>query len=320
MTRNNHYNPCFWTAYWNNEYYAVRINNGSIQSRDVLLHYLNFNSDKIYVDKAKNIHFEKDLGIINFTIEEALKSFKYRDKNEYNRLRNIFSENLKEKYRWDFENFFTEFEKTEPYQFLHEIIKKRTIKNSREQGLIATFIFLQQLRSHATLNSMVELSNSQGDSKLFTFYSIIGILQNANMIYQVVQSYLKAKWKLYRTSVNKFPLTDNPVLFNQSNIMICLSPNLMLEIERNSSNFEIEHIDKIPQDKLNDFYTRTINNTFRGIVFSDKKLLESIRKLKSYKKRLKTLENMTSLNIKLHEDKYGTLYLIDAHSNTFANE
>jgi hypothetical protein len=88
FTKRNHFNPCFWTALWNEEYFEnwVRAEQSNTEPREQLIFALNLRSNKIYKTKVANLFYEKNLGLAEITVE-SIKRFCLRwHPQEYDRL------------------------------------------------------------------------------------------------------------------------------------------------------------------------------------------------------------------------------------------
>ena len=118
FTKRNHYNPCFWTALWNESYYRHYCSGQSSKKtcREQVVYALNFRSGKIYTTKVEKVHFHSDWGIAEIH-PESMKNFAHVGipSNTKNfGLRGGKSGNL----YLDFEEFFSGMEKMDSY-FLH---------------------------------------------------------------------------------------------------------------------------------------------------------------------------------------------------------
>jgi len=69
LTKKNHYNPCFWTALWNIDYFNAFKNHceTKLLARNQKVFSLNIKADKIIPTTTENVHFEKHLGIAEIT-------------------------------------------------------------------------------------------------------------------------------------------------------------------------------------------------------------------------------------------------------------
>ncbi len=79
FTKRNHYNPCFWTALWNEDYYSRATKNHAhlLPCRDHAVCALNVKSGQIHKSKVDNIHYDKNLGVAEISrtaAEEFAKS------------------------------------------------------------------------------------------------------------------------------------------------------------------------------------------------------------------------------------------------------
>ena len=173
LTKRNHFNPCFWTAFWNPGYYA-NVMAGSprkMTARQQRVHVLNVKSAKIYEQAVDSVHYDKKLGIAEITPDEMRDMCKRRHPDNYeqfcrdmeNRDYNVFL---------NFEEILTEIENGPAYETLLDVITKRRIKTGLQRGLLAGFIIVHWHRSHAMLNSMIEFSNEIGETKFEHFIDL----------------------------------------------------------------------------------------------------------------------------------------------------
>lgn len=65
ITKKNHYNPCFWTAFWNIEYLDSHRNNAieNLDPRKMNVCVLNLKANKIILQKTEKIFFERNAGL-----------------------------------------------------------------------------------------------------------------------------------------------------------------------------------------------------------------------------------------------------------------
>jgi hypothetical protein len=100
--------------------------------------------------------------------------------------------------------------------------------------------------------------------------------------------------------------------------MVTLSPRLLLEILPEPALDEIswDVREDIDNDKFEEFQRRTIGNTFREIIFSDKELLGNWRQTEIFEKRVSIINNMKSYNSRFINDKQQELWQL----NTFGNQ
>jgi hypothetical protein len=59
-TVRTHFNPTFWTAFWNHSYYH---DSAGKRARDQVVHVLSLPANKVYCTKVENVHVERGLGL-----------------------------------------------------------------------------------------------------------------------------------------------------------------------------------------------------------------------------------------------------------------
>ena len=170
LAKRNHYNPCFWTALWNEDYYERTVNNINHPSpaRDHVVHALNVKSGQIYNSKVDNIHYDKNLGIAEIS-RSAAEKFAKKYHSDYYEDFILANQTATYPIFIDFEQILTELEKLPPYKILLEVVKKNRIESVEEKAYLGCFIVIQQMRSHAIMNSMIQFHEEQGDHKFEAF-------------------------------------------------------------------------------------------------------------------------------------------------------
>jgi hypothetical protein len=326
ITKRTHYNPCFWTAFWNPDYYqsAMQGLNSDLKPRDQMVYSLNVKANKIYKTKVNSVHYEKNLGIAEITYEQALEFCKRNDPKDFN---NFLKTSDRSQYPLflDYENILTGLELTPAYQVLPDVIKRQNILNKMEKGFLADFIFMQLLRGHAIMSSLLEVNELNGIPKFEYFVKLKWILSSAEVTYPIVARIGLSQWIFYITEKDTFPLCDSPVLVKPNNIMIALSPRLLLVVllDKASDSWLVK--EGIRPELFHDFKKRTLRNTFREIIFSDKHLLEKwqisrifhqrvekINKIKNYRELIKErIDDLWLLNAAITEKEW----LAAVHSN-----
>ena len=317
-TKRNHYNPCFWTAVWNSAYYDAFINGsrGDLIPREQIVNALNVKSNKILVAKVDNVHFDKNLGVAEITSEGAKQFCKRHHPDKYESFCRESNEDEYPVYI-DFEEILTHLEKMIPYRVLLDIIRRQDLANGHEKVFLASFVYLQLLRSHAIMNSMLEWNSELGIKKFEYFIMLKWGLSDSDFLYQAVAPLVFSRWTLYRTNVDTFPLCDSPVLVRPQSIMIAISPRLLLEISTSipAEGDEWYVKDSVKNSKLVEFRRRTIGNTFREIIFDDKSMLEYWQGTREFRQRVETVQEMVSYNALVTREKNRELWLINALGN-----
>ena len=294
ITKRNHYNPCFWTAYWNYEYFNNKIEKKDIyqKPREQLVYSLNLKSNEIIIQKTEKVFFEKGAGLADLSKDDVLKYCQKNQPEKYEEMVEYF-EKEPSAVLIDFENHFTEFENL--YKsvlentIIHASIPDISIKTS-----LSYFLLIQLIRNHYTLNQTISQYEFLGKAKFEVFMDIKNAVSDSDHLLKLIMPFLSSKWTLYKTRRYKFPLSYNPVLIRPFHIMIALAPNLMLEIDlkQKVSVEEIcEHKDIMPFHKYAEFKKRTIENSSREIIFGNDQLLLIWKKTKTYKDHLSRIKN-----------------------------
>lgn len=312
ITKRTHYNPCLWTAFWNPNYYksVVQGIELDLRPRDQLVYSLNVKSNKIYKTKVNSVHYEKKLGIAEITYEEALEFCKRNNPKEYDNFLKI-SDKSQYPVFLDYENILTGIEGTPAYQVLKDVIKRQNILNKMEKGFLADFTFMQLLRSPAIMSSMLEINELNRISKFEYLVRLKWFLSSPEATYPIVARIALSKWILYVAKEDKFPLSDSAVLVKPENIMIALSPRLLLVVLLNQESDGWLVKEGISSELFYDFKKRTINNTFKEIIFSEEHLLEKWQNSRVFLERTARINKMNTYG-DLISDRIHDFWLLNS--------
>jgi hypothetical protein len=316
ITKRNHYNPCFWIAFWNPEYFQSALTSSTnLDPREQAVYSLNIKSNKIYSTNVDNVHFDKNIGLAEITFDAAKKFCRQYHPNHYKEFcRNSSAGDYP--IFLDLEDILKGLEGLRPYTTLLTVIKNSHIVSVFEQSFLAAFVYIQALRSHAILNSALQWNAKIGLGKFEYIYLLKWSLADRDFLMQQTGPLIFSKWYLYSTAVDSFPLTDSPVLVNPESVMVALSPRLLLEIRLDQPSHELpETKDRIEPAKLNEFRQRTIGNTFREIIFGNKALLEQWQATKEFSQRLETIQRMSDYNIVVARRNGRDLWHLNAYGN-----
>ncbi|HEV8238450.1 MAG TPA: hypothetical protein VGS57_03700 [Thermoanaerobaculia bacterium] len=314
----NHYNPCFWTAYWNPDYYAAAVAGTTPlpAARDQVVYSLNVKGDRIFPTTVANVHYEKDFGPAELSRDDAEAFVKrhYPDRFQSDRQAH---ESAHYPVFINFEQILTALEGMEHYDHLRTVIARGTLGSPMEKGMIACLVHLQALRSHGIMNSLVEWYGTLGVKKFEFFMLLKWALSNIDCLAEAIAPLALSHWVLYRTESDTFPLTDSPVLILPNSVMWALSPRLLLEIHRGRAAPESQWQTKngIKRGKLAEFRRRTIGNTFREIIFSDRRTLEFWQSTKEFRQRTALMAETSSYNRLIHRSAERELWEVNAWGN-----
>jgi hypothetical protein len=296
FTEKNHYNPCFWTAHWNPEYFrAVRQNLRRPKARDAAVYALSVKADKVFKTTCKDVHYDKHIGIADITVEAAKDFCRRRHPDLYEKFKEEMNAHNYDVFI-NFEEFFSGIESLLPYQTLLKVIETNTIAGAVDKGHLAHFIFWQTLRSHASMNAMLELSGKSGMQKFEILLDLRRTLANVELMYNVLMQILLSFWRLYHVESDTFPLADSAVSMRPGSLMVALSPRHLLEIDMTVQQLGCSHRNRIDAEKIAEYRRRTIGNTFREIIFSNRDVLEDWRHDPAFQERVRLIRNMKSYN------------------------
>jgi hypothetical protein len=322
VTKKTHFNPCFWTAHWNTNYLNKALK-GEAQGLDVRSQRvcsLNVRGNKIFADKkVEDVHFEKNLGIARLTPEEALGFCRRHHPDHYDELAASLEKDPLT-LELDFENVFTCLESSEAYTTLRRVIRTQALRDRTDRANLACFLVLHEMRNHASMGSFEELFAQAGISKFESLWMMKHNLGNPHFLVGLCAPLTDHPWHFYRTQRDSFPLCDSPILILPQSVIAALSPRLLLEIDRTKRcdgwfNPQTHHPD-LPAEKLEEFRLRTIRNTFREIIFSDRTCLEAWQASKEFQERHQLLKSGHKYNQRVHTENGRELWKLNAHANS----
>lgn len=294
LTKRNHFNPCFWTAFWNLDYFAMTTGGlpCSLKARDQVVYSLNVRADKVIQSIVDKVHFENDLGIAEIT-PEAMKDFY---KRHFPTKYETFAEDMKnhpETLIMDLEQILISLEGTPAYKSLISVITKGTIDHPAEISHLSSFIVFQHFRSHAVLRATLERFKAAKIERFEYYWLLKQAMGNTDFLFARMEPLATSHWIVYRTENHSFPLPDTPVLMAPQNIMIALSPRMLLEIDRSVYRPEGSWVikDGISRGKANEYQRRAIANTYKEVIFHDPAVLEKWRDTEDFKRRVQLSRN-----------------------------
>lgn len=317
VTKRNHYNPCFWTALWNSEYYQVAKDcaDHSLIARKQSVHALNVKSGTLLPTTVERVHYDKNLGVAEITLKAAADFTRRYHPDQYDK----FVEESKDSHYpilLDFESILTALEGMPPYSTMMKVALTGNIDNAVEKAFLGSFVVLQCLRSHAIMNSMLEWNDDLGYAKFEHFVTLKWMLEDTDTLFNLVSPIVCCRWVLFKAPPHSLPLCDSPVLVKPESIMVAISPSLLLEISpeiktaEDSSPFSCN----IPDEKLNEYRNRTIGNTFREII-GDQMVLEQWRETEEFRARTDLMKNAKKYNAMVRKSGERELWQINAYGN-----
>lgn len=317
VTKKNHINPCFWTAIWNNSYYEkFKTEKHSKEVvREQLLNFLEINSNKAIINKAGNIHYEKNLGIAEIKPDKAKEFCKRHFPEQFD----SFVREMKdhpETLFIDFENHFTRMEGLPIYSVLMKTIQTRKVETLEEKTWLTLFLFTHRLRSHIFINAMTELYKKLGIEKFELFWLLKWSIADPNFQLKEKSEIINSNWTISTTKEKVFPLSDNPIIVTKKRIIATLSPDMVLFVDRQRTKSEkVTFKEGISWLKYRTYKKLTIAHTTKGLIFHDNDLLENWRKSKWWNQRREFLSKNRDFNKLVVKDGLKELWEIDSISN-----
>jgi len=317
LPKRNHYNPCFWTALWNPEYFRLVTTGGSPPSppRKQPVHALSVKSGITFPTTVERIHYDKNLGVAEIT-REAAENFVRR--HHPDRHEQFVRDNANETYPVfiNFEEVLTATENLPPYQVLLKVALTGQIESSMEKANIGSFVILQCLRSHAIMNAMIDWHHELGYSKFEHFVTLKWMLSDTSALFNLVNPIVCCQWTLFAAGNETFPLCDSPILVNPQSIMVALSPKLLLEIKPHINAKEEQRpvCQQISTGKLEEYRCRTIGNTFREII-GDKHILECWQNTPEFRARIALMQDVKNYNKMVLTEGERELWQLNAYGN-----
>lgn len=317
VTKRNHYNPCFWTALWNVAYYekAVAGLASDELARKQVVHALNAKSLRIYPTTVERVHFDKNLGIAEITKPAAEGFVRRYHPDQYER---FVAESATASYPVyiDFENILSGIEATSAYQTLLKVATTQTVDNLIEKSYLASFVVLQNLRSHSMMNAMIDWHEEIGCEKFEHLVTLKWMLSDPHFLLRLVSPLVSSQWNLYTSPEHCLPLCDSPVLVQPASVMVALSPRLLLEIRTDTPASEeaMPISQKLESERLEEHRLRTIGNTFREVI-GEPKQLERWRASSEFRARSKLMKDVKRYNTTVRATGNLELWYLNAYGN-----
>lgn len=295
LKKNNHYNPCRWTALWSEHFLSNLKNNkkhgscqkakvkyidletGEIDEKLTKKIFLNKNQFKYNIDnlpKDMLLEFIFPSGTIFLTIQQLKKivpELQISDKI----LQSTFEGNLTV-----FENFlFPTLRK-----MVVDINNKCDIRGE-SQIYLCFLIWFQFVRCYQAI-----FFNNKSESESDFLQQMTP--DKANIF---IWGAIHSEWKIYQSKDFNFPMGDMSVITmphfsNVEKILMAISPELLLEINMSKIRLDSSIIfENASQEIIDEYNDECIKHSFRYIMSSDYKTLEKIRNSKLYHKRRKEL-------------------------------
>jgi hypothetical protein len=318
LTKRNHSNPCFWTAYWDTTYYESRVagRDPETEARRTPVFALNVKANKIIPTVVDDVHFDKGMGQDTIS-PEAMRGFcKRHFPDQYEKFCQDIADRP-ESLGIDFESVFSGLEGTPAYTTLQTVIRQGDLAGPWDKANIACFIVMQQIRSHAILTSNIEAFRLIGIEKWEYLWMLKRCIGNPDSLLRLVSPVANAQWIIHCTDSHTFPLPDTPVLVNSGRMMVALSPRMLVEVNLGVRTSEEQWITRrgIHKSKLREYRRRAISNTFKELIFHDQEVLHCWQETPEFRKRVALISDAKSYNALVDLDGKQQILCINALGN-----
>jgi len=303
FTRRNHYNPCFWTALWNEDYfreYCSDTTGGRSSPRNQVVYALNLRAAKVLRTTVEQVHYHRDLGVAEIDPESAKKFCARWYPEKYDSMVEYVTAHP-EKVYLDFEDILTGMESLRQYDAWMRTAKLGDLQSFEDKSFLAAALMIHAMRGYEYMSAAISRAGEFGIDKWEYFWRLKNVWSNAEFLTRATIVPALAQWTLWRTRNHSFPLCDSPVMIDRDSVMVTLSPRLLLEIDLTVPNPEPPWIvrEDLSEKKFAEFRNRSIDNSFREIIFSDKQVLldwltsrELAARIEAIKDPVKNLECM----------------------------
>jgi len=297
LTKRNHYNPCFWAALWNESYFNALLggHESALCARKQSVYSLNVRSGAIHATSVENVFYDKKLGLADISTDSTKRFYLRRFPSEYAAFCKYLEEHP-EPLVLDFENIFSGLDDPHVRRAFTTAARIGGFESTAHKGFVTALVVMQAMRSHEFMASTIEQAAAQGIDKWEYFWLLKSAWADPSMLSRTGTVLAMARWTLYKTREARFPLCDSPVMINPTNVMLILSPRLLAEIDLTvqAEEHECQVKEGIGASKYREFRRRTIDNTYKDIIFSDSATLEEWRSLPEFKFRMKALADKDS--------------------------
>ena len=197
FTKRNLYNPCFWTAYWNPEYFTAAAEGRDLPgaARDQVVFALNLRADKVLNAPVRELHYDKGLGVAEITPDSMMRFCKRWYPSEYRNLEEYVQKNPETLYM-DFEDILAGIEEKGGYDALIEAVKNGNLSSVQHKGFLTCVIIIHALRSHEMMNSMIETTSISGIDKWEYFWLLKNAWGNPLALARAVTPLAFSQWIL----------------------------------------------------------------------------------------------------------------------------
>lgn len=211
FTKRNHYNPCFWTALWNEEYYRQYCSDpgprGSPRQQPV--YALNLRAGKILPTTVEQVHFHKNLGVAEITPESAKRFCARWYPAEYESMAADVAARPEVLYL-DFEDIFTGVETAARYRSLMQGAKLGDFESVEHKDFVTCLLMIHAMRSHEFMSARIDGMSALGIDKWEYFWMLKNAWGNRTFLARAATVPACSEWTLWRTLNHASPFAIHP--------------------------------------------------------------------------------------------------------------
>jgi hypothetical protein len=250
---------------------------------------------------VERVHYEDGIGTAEMSPESMKEFCRRRFPQEYAKVAEYIDENP-DTLIMDFEHILRSLEEMHGIKHLIQAAMLDGFSSTEHKGFIACLLIIHAMRSHEFMTAMLQRTSGGGMPKWEYFWMLKNAWGNRLVLARAVSPLGLGRWTLYRTPSHRFPLCDSPVMINRDNLMMVLSPRLLLEIDLTVQKREDEWFvrDGISSSKYREFRRRSIQNTFKDILFSDEAELDVWRHLPEFATRMRCFRSRENEDETVH--------------------
>jgi len=292
FAKRNHYNPCFWAALWNEQFFADFCGGKPRRdrAREQRIFTLNVRSNKIFPTKVHNVHYDKSLGVAEITAASMVAFCQRRFPEEVEKLKEYLAGHPDSLYL-DFEQTLSDVERLQGYDALLRSAVRGGLESVAHKGFLACALVMHAMRSHELMTGILAGPSQSFIDKWEYFWELKHAWSNRLVLARAVTPLALGEWTFWRTPDHRFPLPDSPVMVDRDSVLAVLSPRLLLRIDLNKSQPE-DHwnlVDNIASPAFEAFRRRAIRNLFNDLIAPTEDVLQPWQSLPEYQDRIREL-------------------------------
>lgn len=224
MTTDSHFNPCFWSALWNESYLESIIRGDERRRipRDEVVFCYNLRSRKILKTKVSTIHKHKGLGFAEFTYESA-KKYARSLKPSGQIVPAVKKWSSKDPAFLDAEAFFCGLESMPTYVAVLNVVKCGRINSPTEKTNLASFFVIHNERLAAAWSAQPSRDASRKDHNLEHIVLLKRRLSDSEYLFSQVLPLALGGWYVHEYTESVLLLGDTGFPFIGSHFMAAIS-------------------------------------------------------------------------------------------------